>query len=395
MKFPQFIFAIGRFVAGSAIFIVCFSCSQDEGLEGYPPPGHMRVVSVTRIDDGPVSDDFVRLGYEEWYPGAPRPTGPFLGPPKHIKLSPKISEMATGDVSLAVKWSKPDSRWSTERRFGMVFDTLRKNTEYEVALTAEGDGSMPLYLEVHAQNQDDAETFSVPVAVPAVKLELAGERKEFKGVFVTGVADSYALTIVCFGSIPSDGLTAVLGDVRLRPMREVDYRTEIVATEENLIPNGSFEYWPPGEHLPLGPWSATEKDYKIETHMRRAKHGVRCVHQTWGGNANVKLPVDEFGVDVVGLKRETEYIFTCYADSLKTTAASIHVFGRDEAGALKKLKSPIVTIRPQKSGFVLHEGRFTTGGYTEVRIVSAISPESGKGEKRRILWDDWRLVAAP
>jgi hypothetical protein len=362
-------------------------CGGDSTAGDYPPPGEMRVVSVKPVEGMLSSREVYKFSFENWFPGAPRPTGPFITPGDHIALFPADRQAADGNICMRIEWSSPDSKWSEQGRFGVILEDLEPETTYAVSLQAAAVSTLPVHLEAYALMQEDS---FVPATLPVLTIRAEPPLETFEGTFTTGVESRTALLFSCIDIPDGQKYKLVIDDVQIEHVGPANYASLEDPDGVNLILNGSFEVWPPGASAPRGPWQAPAGNSRIEPNLRRSEDGLRNLHQIWEDDDSADSPEALFGVDVEGLEKNKEYIFTCYGDSLRSFSADIAVYGRGADGTLAKIKDPLVTLRPSNRGFVELTGRFMSGPYTDVRIVSR-GPGPGGEFPSRVLWDAWRL----
>lgn len=362
-------------------------CGGRDTLEGYPPPGEMRVVSVEPVEDAGSAGLVHQFSFENWFPGAPRPTGPFLTPGRTTQLFPASRAAADGEICLRIEWYKPDSKWSENGRFGVIMDDLEPETTYEVSVHAAAVATLPVHVEAFGRMDDRL----IPMALPVLTMRAEPGMKKFAGRFSTGITPETLLVFSCFDVPEGKPYKIVVDDLRVVRVGPAAYPPLDDPEGVNQIPNGSFEVWPAGRPKPEGPWQAPAGTSAIEPYMRRMDDGLRSVHHVWEADDSGDSPEALFGVDVDGLHPETEYVFSCEVDALKKFAADVAVYGRDENGALQIIKDPLVTVRPGGgSGFVEHSGRFVTGKYTAVRLAVR-GPGPDATYPNRVLWDKWQL----
>lgn len=101
----------------------------------YPPPGKMRVVTITPLQVQTKNNLIGNGNFTKWWPGAPIADG--FGAPDAAYSS--VSRGGDGkDIAAVQKWIKPDTDLEGTRLFRVQVNDLQPNTMYRLDVTASG-----------------------------------------------------------------------------------------------------------------------------------------------------------------------------------------------------------------------------------------------------------------
>lgn len=373
---------------GGAFLASCGGPQESE--DKYPGPGEMRVLSITPVGRSEGASLIPQSTFEEWYIGAPVPPRMVLLPKENSTLKRETAIVADGQVALRQVWEATDSLWNPEYLCGVEVSGLRERTRYVVSLKAHTVENSSAVVEVHGV---DDEGILVPMDLSLVEVVPAEGWQEYEGAFSTGYLTTIRILTACY-KLPDAGRNEVIwDDWRLH---ETGPAADVQPESLGLIENSSFEKWYAGKPLPEGSFTLPDPALghsMIEPHMRRAQDGKYVLQQVWSASDADDAPERLFGVEVAGLKPDTEYRFSCQVEPMHKFTASVGVYGIDASGKMEALRDPLLEVKPDKFWWRKLEGVFNTGAYQKIKIVTRGPAKSG-AFPNRVLWDDWRLVPA-
>ncbi|MFP4500585.1 MAG: hypothetical protein ACLFTT_06250 [Candidatus Hydrogenedentota bacterium] len=349
----------------------------------------MRVISARPY--APSKKNLLENGsFENYYAGAPQPQHVLSAPDGKGDRSSIERSSDASDGSMAVKqaWTSRDWGISLDACFTLEA-VVRKESTYLVAVDAKVLTEGTAYLAVYLG--DDAGTY-----VPADALEISSG--EAYATFSASVqTDEYSrIRLVSRGPNPlKEYPCEVLWDNwRVAPVTEPEdtvFRYDPPeAGKDNLIANGSFEQWVPGEAAPAGFGVNLLRDAGLVLMQdARGAEATHTVEEYWPRSDKVENPFNVFHTVVTGLQAHTYYELSIKLDTLgsATTRAIVYAQGADgePAGALAS------QVFPPKDGYTEYTLRFKTESEQQV-IIAVKGPIDDGAYPTRALWDDWRLV---
>jgi hypothetical protein len=393
----QDFFAI--FARGAVCFIPAVLCAAGLSACGggavedslYPAPGRMEVVSLEPVED--TRSNVIRGGdFEKWWSGAPLPEGNFYQPVKRSSVKPVPGNAPTESTGLRQTWHEADSPWLPEGRFGFRATGLRPHSRYELTLHARTNSPESIKLLAHGVRGEQEQL--VQLAIPLLEVTEGSGWQELKATFETGVLPDVHFTTALY-TMPAveGGPYLELDNISVVLQSRMGEPTAPAPTADNLIANGSFEVWPNGVELPLGPFQRPDNLFStIEPHLHKPHDGRYSVHQIWTAHDREAAPNELFGV-AAEVNPQTDYIFRCHASRAGGGTAAMEVYGK-RGEEYFAIATPLFTIDNEKPGFVGYEGRFNSGDHTTVVVVVRV-PESVTKFSNRVVWDNWRLEPAP
>ncbi len=384
---PRFAFAAS--LAGLLGFSLT-ACDRGGEVTDYPPPGEMRVVSVTPL--GASLNTNWSLDFEEWYAGAPTPSTEQLILPETSSISRATSNVAEGRTACRQKWSSPDARWKPAGRFGVVLPHLEKFHEYQLTFQALSPGDFPIFFELFsAQQEGDSKPEFFALPQPPLEIPKEKEWKEYTITFATGLCTEVYLLTGCY-DLPEESKTSfLLDDLQLRLVGEAPDRKPANPPENNLLPNGSFEHWVPGRPAPAHGYFLPSPVSSIYAVSEDTVDGLALL-QLWRGPDVSKPPEIRFGMQADGLNKGTEYEFRGKANTFNAGRAFLEVYGVGTDGKLEALSGARTAVDSQE-GWQDVIAAFDTGDYARVRIVTR-APGKDVDYPNRVLWDSWSIVLA-
>lgn len=129
-----------------ALVALLLGCGRETGVEGYPPPGQMRVISIERIEE-PDTNLLKNGDFANWWSGAPVADGFFAPQVEGVRMEQVRAEGRTGN-SVLQTWSSPESELAPERLFHTVVNNLLPRNDYQLEVMASGSHAGIVRIEV-------------------------------------------------------------------------------------------------------------------------------------------------------------------------------------------------------------------------------------------------------
>ncbi len=368
------------------------ACQDDYEKRGYPAPGTMQVVSVTPLAYATSSNTILNGSFEEYYAGAPSPTGPFSVPPKeseYVEIE-RSNDASDGRIALKQTWKKRDWGLAPDETFSVALDASSE-TVYRVEVDANVLTESKPYLAVYLTDKADD-----TVALTALALEPGQGYSTYTAEFSTGPYTG--ILLVARGpNRKSEYPCEVLWD-NLRLAKASDAGKEVVhysplqPESDNLLANGSFDRWLPGDVAPMGFCDAGPLLDSITLFREERKpEGGLAAHQYWSASDNKAGTWRLFHVIVDNLSPNTDYILTFEANTQNTMGGRIVINALSEDNGFA---GTLASHGIQKSGgFKSYTIPFQTEESSRAAII-AKGPSDNQAYPARVTWDGWKLRKA-
>jgi hypothetical protein len=155
-----------------------------------PPPGQMRIVSVTPLNSG-TQDGIANGGYETWYAGAPWPEG-WTMPTAGAVISREVEHVASGQFACRETWLSSDKDAWIFKCFGKVQENLLPRSRYRLSVSARAEDGAHAYVSVWELTGKDQQK---NISGKLISVEPSAEFVRYTGEFTT--RESGTIMIVC------------------------------------------------------------------------------------------------------------------------------------------------------------------------------------------------------
>lgn len=160
-----------------------------EGMD-VPPPGEMRIVSVTPLDTG-APNGITNGGFETWYAGAPWPEG-WTMPTAGAVIAREVEHVASGQFACRETWLSSDKDAGVFKCFGKVQENLLPRSRYRLSVSARAEDGARAYVTVwELIGKDQKNNLSGKL----LAVEPSAEFVRYTGEFST--RESGTIMIVC------------------------------------------------------------------------------------------------------------------------------------------------------------------------------------------------------
>ncbi len=380
---------IGHWMAPLLLGVLC-GCGMggDQGANGLPAPGHMELISVTPISEVAGASLIPHDAFETWWAGAPAPASEVvLIPQSGSTIERDSNGAADGLIAIRQTWTEKDSRWAPQRLFGVRLENLTPMQEYTFSAAFRAADGISATIEVYADSEPGAPLNHV--ALNWVEVMGDGNWQRVQARFSPGEFDSVRIVTAHYDAIPAESTVEVSWDEwRLSEQGPASW-PEPEADGENLILNGSFETWVPGEPAPRGPFTAPGARFGHSSVVpwMIAPVGTTCAQQRWT-ESDQEDPVEGlFGVEAE-VASGTDYEFRCVAHTGGKYRCVVEVHAKDGASWKLLGSAELGADKAWQHGVVT----FNSGDSSSVRIVTR-SLESDAGYPSEVAFDAWKLQA--
>jgi hypothetical protein len=357
--------------------------------EGFPAPGELQVVSIRPVGDEREASLLPNGSFEDYYAGAPGPTGPYVHPAPdigHSTIQRSDAQPAEGRFAVAQEWRASDWEDAVDDLFGATIEGLRPQTAYTFRAQADpGEGLGGTIMLYFVREGGGYEPFHEIVVEPG-----AGFRT-YSATFNTGPYTRLRIATLGpwqEGAYPS---TILWDDWQLAraTQDEIDSIAELPMA--GLLPNGSFEVWfygasaPSGGYVPPAPALGHGQVDRIDKNLADGKYALK---QTWTGSDSEDPVSALFGITLTGLAPNTPHRLRVRANTLGEGSGQIevHGVGKPPAELLLLAAQPLQTA----AGYREYTLEFDSGEHTSIRIATR-GPKGDATYPNRVLWDDWHL----
>lgn len=146
-----------------SVLLLC-ACGGPESGQNNPAPGTMEVVSITPVLDALEHRSVLPNGtFEEWWAGAPAPSG-FFAPFPNLSVIKRVTDEREKGFAVRQTWRAPDEREPISRRFCTEV-ALKPDTQYvfQVAATNNNVKRPPRITVVERMPQEGYEGLANPL----------------------------------------------------------------------------------------------------------------------------------------------------------------------------------------------------------------------------------------
>ena len=360
----------------------------------YPPPGEVRVISVTpMVPQQSSSRSLIANGtFEDWHAGAPVPSGPYQAPGQASAI--KRVQREDGGKALSQRWTRTDSKWNLEGRFVVGLANLKSETDYHLALEAKLVSGKPVSFELHSL---DDEGTQYPVCQSLFLAEADKGWQQFATTFSSGIPKQAVLVTGCF-EMPSEGKQELqIDNLVLKEVGPTEERPLPHEPEDNLIANGHFNVWLTGKELPEGPFVPPAASAGKSVITRRVAGTPEdpykyLILQTWKENDSADDPKDLMGV-VVDVEADTDYTLVCALNTRNRYQVAVSVFGQAADGSFAPIRKPLFEV-VEKKDHGRYTNPFNSGSFTRIKIAAHV-PSSTESFPNEPIWYYWILTETP
>lgn len=152
--------------------------------EQYPPPGHMRVISMTpiKVASAPSLNLIPNGSISEYWAGAPAPTG-FVAPDSTYSGLTRAGDADETFASIQ-EWLKPDRNVGVERAFRTHLYGIASDKEFQLSVDATNVSGNPVSISLFEVG-DDKKT-AEPLVIDAIRLTAEKDHRQvYSTTFVT------------------------------------------------------------------------------------------------------------------------------------------------------------------------------------------------------------------
>ena len=178
----------------------------------FPAPGTMVLVSTTPLDTPPPKSLIENGSFENWYAGAPRPSGPYIAPGDTSTITRVKGH--SGEVALSQQWTKADDKWNLKGRFTVQLANLEPTTDYTLSLEAKVLSGAPVAFELHGFDDKDTD---YPISRRLFELTADQDWKEYTTTFSSGILHKATLVTGCFEVKEGTPQELQIDNIRLTP----------------------------------------------------------------------------------------------------------------------------------------------------------------------------------
>ncbi|MBX7259228.1 MAG: hypothetical protein K1Y02_22900 [Candidatus Hydrogenedentes bacterium] len=171
---------------------------------------------------------------------------------------------------------------------------------------------------------------------------------------------------------------------------------DVADTAVNLVPNGDFNEWPDGIRVPLEwthayGYTLEKMPSTISAYSGTTYDNWKAVEQTWRESDGADSVLRQFGVNVKGLAKDTDYRLSFKAKNPGGVTAVVAVWGiiDEKKSKVERIASPLIQL-VQSENFRDYSAVFNSGSFETIRIVTACPKAKFPAT---VIWDRFELHA--